>query len=228
MSIQSVLHIHRKDKWGWLYIPSIILSSSFFVHLIVSLLINNDEAFYTGGITSIFVYAFVMGILVVVQSFPFAIGMSVTRKDYFFGTVLMGLAACFILGALIRIFTSIENRTSGWGNRFHFFYFPYLNDGTSFFQQLIMYVILFSFLFFLGFLIASFARRFGVKGMMILSLAVLLIGSVIVLLFHQFHVWPDIFKWFSNQTAVGLSYRLIPVVLFSMAASYLLLRKVSV
>jgi hypothetical protein len=228
MNIQSVISIHRADKWIWLYIPSLILSSSFLVNLIVSLLINTDEKFYSGSVTSIFIYVFVLGILVVTQSFPFAVGMSVTRRDYFFGTALMGLAASFILGTLMCIFAFLENMSNGWGNRFHFFYFPYLNDGTSFLEQLVMYVILAAFLFFLGFLIASYARRFGGKGMLLLTLAVLIINSVAVLLFHHFHVWADIFRWFSSQTAVGLSYWLLPFILISMAVSFLLLRKASI
>lgn len=227
MNIQGVINIHRRDRWSWLYIPSIILSSSFLVNLVISLLINNDEKFYTGGVTSIFVYMLVVGILVVAQTFPFAIGMSLTRKDYFFGTALMGLAANLSIALLMCIFAYLENMSNGWGNRFHFFHFPYLNEGT-FFEQLAMYIILFNFLFFLGFFIGSFARRFGGKGLLIFGLAVFLIGSIVVLLFHQFLVWPDIFKWFGSQTAAGLSYWLLPFILISMAISFLLLRRTSI
>ncbi|VEF46520.1 Uncharacterised protein [Bacillus freudenreichii] len=227
MNIQSVINIHRKDRWSWIFIPALILSLSYFVNLLVSLLINNDEKFYTGGVTSIFVYVLVLGIMVVAQSFPFAVGMSVTRKDYYYGTAFMGLAVNFIIAALMCIFAYLENMSNGWGERFHFFHFPYLNDGT-FFEQLIMYMIQLTFLFFLGFLIGSFARRFGGKGMLLLSLGAFLIVSIVVFLFHQFHVWSDIFQWFSAQTAVGLSYWLLPFVLFNMAVSYILLRKASI
>ncbi|MBD8004498.1 hypothetical protein [Bacillus norwichensis] len=227
MNIQGVLNIHRKDRWGWLFIPSIILSSSFLINLIVSLLINNEEPFYTGGVSSIFIYVLVLGILVVTQSFPFAIGMSVTRKAYFCGTALMGLIASFIIGTLLCILSFLENLTNGWGNRFHFFHFPYLNDG-SFLEQLVMYIILFTYLFFVGFLIASFARRFGGKGMLLLILAFLLISSISVILLHQFQAWSHIFQWFLSQTAVELSYWLLPSILISTVLSFLLLRRASI
>ncbi|GIN20365.1 hypothetical protein [Siminovitchia fordii] len=228
MNIQSVVNIHIKDKWGWFYIPSLILSSSFLVNLLVSLLINNDEKFYSGGVTSILVYALVLGIIVVAQSFPFAIGMSITRKDYFFGTVLMGLATSFTIGALLGVFSYIEYISNGWGNRFHFFYFPYLNDGTNFLEKLPMFMILAAFLFFLGFFISSFARRYGGKGILILSLSTLVAGSIVVLLFHHYHVWSDIFQWLLSQTAAELSYWLLPLILINMAASFLLLKKASI
>ncbi|MBM7716092.1 putative membrane protein [Bacillus thermophilus] len=120
MNMKAVFSIHRKDKWIWLYIPLIILFSSFIVNLIVSLLINNDEKFYTGGVISIFAYVLTLGMIVVAQSFPFAIVMSVTRKDYFWGTALMGLTANFIIALFMSMFASLENMLNGWGNRFHF------------------------------------------------------------------------------------------------------------
>lgn len=227
MNMKAVFSIHRKDKWIWLYIPLIILFSSFIVNLIVSLLINNDEKFYTGGVISIFAYVLTLGMIVVAQSFPFAIGMSVTRKDYFWGTALMGLTANFIIALFMSMFASLENMLNGWGNRFHFFHFPYLNEGI-FMEQLVMYTILFTFLFFIGFLITSFAKRFGGKGLLLLLLSLLLASSIAVFLSHHFRLWSDIFHWFLSQTAAGVSYWLLPLILFSMASSFFLLRKAPV
>ena len=60
-----------------------------------------------------------------------------------------------------------------------------MNDGT-FLEQFSLYMILFLNLFFLGFLIASFAKRFGGKGMFIGAMAFLLIGSIVALPFTSF------------------------------------------
>ena len=106
----------------------------------------------------------------------------------------------------------------------HFFHFPYVNDGTVI-EQFSMYLILFLHLFFLGFLIASFAKRFGGKGMFIASIAILLIGSVAIYLIHSFSLWSNIFSWFGGQTAVQIAYWLIPFVLFYLLVSFLLLRE---
>ena len=129
-------------------------------------MITSQEEFYTGGVTSIFIYLFVRGLLVVAKTFPFAIGMSIRRIDYFIGTAAMGVIVSIVFGSLIFLYRLLENQTNGWGTTLHFFHFPYVNDGTAL-EQFSMYMIIFAHLFFLGFLIMSFAQRFGGKGMII-------------------------------------------------------------
>ena len=115
--ISGVLTLHYRDKWAWFYIPAIILFSSFAVNLIVSFLVTSQEAFYTGGITSIFIYLFVTGIIVVTKTFPFAVGMSIRRIDYFIGSAVMGTIASTAFATLIFLMAQLENQTNGWGNR---------------------------------------------------------------------------------------------------------------
>ncbi|MEK3889311.1 hypothetical protein [Bacillus sp. FSL K6-3431] len=225
-SVQSVLKIHSIDKWSWIYIPALILFSSFLVNLTVSYFVNSVKI-YTGGVSSIFIYIFVAGIITVSQTFPFALGMSVRRKDFFIGTSLMGVLASIGIGVLIYVFALIENNTSGWGTGLHFFHFPYVNDGNAL-QQIIIYIILLAFLFFSGFTISSFVRRFGGKGMLILSISTLLLGGVILLLFTHYQVWYDIFQWFTIHTAVQLALWLLPFIVFFLVASFLLIRRATV
>src|SRR3954451_20964836 len=148
--------MYSRDKWAWFLIPNIILFSVFLLNFIVSLIISSDEKIYTGGVSYIFFYMLVMGIMVVVQTFPYAIGMSIRRTDYFLGTVVMAVAVNILFGIMLVVLSFIENATNGWGDRVHFFHFPYLNDG-SLLEQLTMYVILLINLFFIGILISSTA-----------------------------------------------------------------------
>ena len=113
--ISSVLTLHYRDKWSWFYIPSIILFSSFAVNLIVSFLVTSQGAFYTGGVTSIFIYLFVAGIIVVTKTFPFAIGMSIRRVDYFTGSVVMGAIVSIVFATLIFLMAQLENQSNWLG-----------------------------------------------------------------------------------------------------------------
>lgn len=222
--ISDVLKLHYRDKWSWLCIPLIVLFFSFSVNLIISFLVPSQDAFYTGGISSIFIYIFVAGISVVAQTFPFAIGMSIRRIDYFVGSVLVGTISCLFYAGLVFLFVLLEKQTNGWGNRLHFFHFPFVNDGT-FLEQLALYMILFSNLFFLGFIISCFAHRFGGKGMFWISMACLLIGSIATLLLRHFDAWVGIFSWFTRHTAIEIAYWLIPFILIYLLGSYRLLRR---
>ncbi|WP_066295156.1 hypothetical protein [Bacillus sp. FJAT-29937] len=227
MNIQGVVKMYSRDKWAWIFIPTIILFSVFLLNIIVSLLISSDEQMYTGGVSYIFFYMLVMGIVVVVQTFPYAIGMSIRRTDYFFGTVVMGVAVNILYGIMLVLLSAIENATNGWGGLLHFFHFPYLNDGTLL-EQLIIYIILLINLFFNGLLISSTSRRFGAKGLVIAIISVLLISSVAALLVTYYGVWTNIFHWFAKYTAIQIAYWLILPTIIYMTLSYVLLKRATV
>ncbi|MEH7276724.1 hypothetical protein [Neobacillus vireti] len=227
MNIQGVLKMYSRDKWAWFFIPNMILFSVFLLNFIVSLLISSNVMMYTGGVSYIFFYMLVMGIMVVTQTFPYAIGMSIRRTDYFLGTVVMAVAVNVLFGIMLVFFSVIENATNGWGGRFHFFHFPYFNDG-SILEQLTMYVILLINLFCMGLLISSTARRFGAKGLVIAVISVLLILSVVALLVTYYSVWLDIFHWFASYTAVQIAYWLIIPTIVYMLLSFALLRRATV
>ncbi|MFE8697602.1 hypothetical protein ACFYKT_14765 [Cytobacillus sp. FJAT-53684] len=227
MNIQSVLKMYSQDKLTWFLIPNIILFSVFLFTLLVSILISAGEQIYTGGASYIFFYMLIIGITVVKQTFPYAIGMSIRRTDYFLGTVAMSVATNILFGILLVILSFIENATNGWGGRVHFFHFPYLNDGTLF-EQLMIYIIVLIHLFFLGFLISSFTRRFGGKGLLIAAISLLLIISAALLLVNYYGAWINIFNWFATHTAIQIAYTLILPTLLFIGLSYLMLRKATV
>jgi hypothetical protein len=228
MNIQGVLKMYYRDKWAWFLTPNLILFSVFLLNFIISLLIPSDGEFYSGGgVSYIIVYMLVLGIIVVNQTFPYAIGMSIRRTDYFLGTVVMGVVTNIVYAILLVILSAIENATNSWGGQFHYFHFPYLNDGTLL-EQFTIYIILFINLFFLGFLISSLARRFGGKGILIAAISSILISSAIVLLVTHYGAWIDIFQWFARHTAVEIAYWLILPTLLYICLPYFLLRRATV
>lgn len=227
-AISSVLTLQSRDKLGWIYIPLTILLMSYAGNLTVSFLISSEvDNYNVGGVLSIFMYFFVAGIIVVATSFPFAIGMSIRRVDYFIGTALMATISTSAFTLLIVLVGQLENLLNGWGNERYFFHFPYLNDGTVL-EQIATFMILFLYLFFLGFMITSYVKRFGRKGIFIGLTGFLLIGSVAVYLFHVYSLWNYIFDWLFGQTAAQIAYWHIPFLLFYVLASFLLLRRASV
>ena len=227
-AISSVLTLQFRDKLGWIYVPLIILIMNFAINLTVSFFIPTEGNIYSIGVVlSIFIYFFIVGIIVVATSFPFAIGMSIRRVDYFFGTALTATISISAFTFLIVLMGQLENQLNGWGNELYFFHFPYLNDGTVL-EQIGIFMILFLYLFFLGFMITSYVKRFGRRGVFIGSTAILLIGSVAVYLMHAYSLWTTIFDWIVGQTAIQIAYWHIPFLLIYVVASFLFLRRASV
>ena len=227
-AISSVLTLQSRDKLGWIYIPLIIVIMNFVINLTVSFFIPNEGNSYSIGVVlSIFIYFFIVGIIVVATSFPFAIGMSIRRVDYFIGTALTALISISAFTLLIVLMGQLENQLNGWGNEHYFFHFPYLNDGTVL-EQIGIFLILFLYLFFLGFMLTSFVKRFGRRGVFIGSTTILVIGSVAAYLMHAYSLWTNIFDWVGGLTAAQIAYWHIPFLLFYVLASFLFLRKASV
>ena len=52
----AVMNMHWRNKTSWLFTPVLILGSSFLVNIVVAKLIDETDKFYSGGITSIFIY----------------------------------------------------------------------------------------------------------------------------------------------------------------------------
>lgn len=188
----GVLKMHWRDKWSWLYIPWIVCLSSFLVNLIIGYATSSEV--YTGGISSIFLYLFVIGIVTPSQTFPFALGMGVRRTDYFLGTTAMAVLFSAGSSVLLLLLFLVEQGTDHWGIGLHFFNLPFVNEGPLLMQWL-TFTLLFLYLYFGGLLIASVYRKFGKYGMFVFFGALLLILLVAPLLITYFEGWDDIGRW---------------------------------
>lgn len=220
----SVIKLHRRDKFSWVFIPLLILGSSFLVNWLISMMISEDDI-YTGGVSSLLVYIFVIGILVVAQTFPFAISFSISRSNYFTGTIVMGLICSLVSALLLLVMSIIENQlTNHWWTGLHFFHIPYLSDGNLL-AQLLMLFLLILHLFLWGFVIGSFYRKFRKVGMLIFALASLLVLTPVYYIITQNQWWFDIWAWLTKHTAFGLSLWLIPFILLNALLSFLMLRR---
>ncbi|KRG13068.1 hypothetical protein ACA29_09545 [Lederbergia galactosidilytica] len=195
--------------------------------LTIAVFIPGDDKIMITGFSYIFVYMFVMGVTGFSQTFAYAMGMSVRRTDYWMSMAIMGLRSSLLFTIIFVFLALIENWTNGWGDQLIFFHFPYLNDGNIF-KQFIVYFMGFANFFFLGLLISIFAKRYTLKGLLILGLAFLFSITLAVLLITYFEVWMDLFQWFVQHTAFQLSIWFIPLTLFYMTASFLIIRKTAV
>ncbi|WP_201002662.1 hypothetical protein [Paenibacillus glycanilyticus] len=223
--IGNVLKMHQRDKFAWLIIPFMILGSSFVINLIVGFL--SGVGIYTGGLMSIFIYMFVLGIIVLPQTFPFAISFSVRRTDYYAGTVLHALISGGFTAIILLLLSAIEKATNFWGTGLHFFHLPFLTDGNIV-QQFIFNFLALVLLFFWGFAIGSVFRKFRAIGLFVLTLACLLATTIMMVLIISKDWWDEIANWFMDLTAFGLSLWFLPIILIFAIVSFALIRRSTV
>ncbi|OAB39525.1 hypothetical protein [Paenibacillus glacialis] len=220
----SVLKMHARDKVTWFYIPLSILLFNFVINLIVSFIPSNSTQIYTGGVIPIYIYIFVMGTITLSQTFPFALGLSITRKNYFLGTTTMITLVSAIMACLLCIASLIERLTNHWGGFLHFFNIPYLNDGTLV-EQLCIYFIIMMFMYFVGLSISSVHRRYGGLGMLILVVLVALLFGTGGFSFYQYQWVDTLIRWLNHVSAFDIALWMIPLTICCAILSYLLLRK---
>ncbi|MDF2653097.1 MAG: hypothetical protein K0Q73_8902 [Paenibacillus sp.] len=223
--VASVMKMHGRDKWTWYIIPWVVLMSSFIINLVISFFV--DEPVVTGGIASIFIYMFVAGIITPAQTFPFALGMSVSRKDYYLGTSAMIVLASVLSAVMLFLLGLAEGWTGAWGSELHYFDLPYLSDGPLINRFTVPLVILL-FMHYLGILIAATHKRTGRNGMFIASGILLLVFTFLGFLANYLNWYPAIFGWMVEQSAVDYTLWMLPLIVIFALASYLLLRRATV
>lgn len=207
----------------WFAIPWFIIGANFLINLIIALSLELDESINTGAITSIFIYTLVAGVITIKETFPFAMGLSIRRKDYFFGTAVTALVVNVISALALAIMSVIEEATNGWGVRLHLFKIQFLND-FSLIGTFGIYLIVLLHMYFLGFTISSLHRRFGGVSMYIFFASLLLIGTIGSYTFTYFGLWGGLLDWIIHQY-MDLFWWMVPMVVVYLVAAYGLLRR---
>jgi hypothetical protein len=226
--VTGVIKMHYRNWMIWFLIPLIVLFSSFVVNLFISILLGGKTAIYTGGLASIYIYMLIVGIFSLKDTFPFALGFSVRRTDYFLGTAAMVISVSAVTAIVLLLFSLAESElTGGWGVQLHFFHLPYLNDGPLI-GQLWIYFVVMVHMYFLGFAIACVYQRFGRIGMYVFFIVAILLVGACTFVFTYLKWWGDIFRWLSQYSATELASGMVLVIAAYALVSFALLRKTPV
>ena len=179
---------------------------------------------WSGASTFIFVYMMVVAVQSINATFPFAQGLSVTRRDYVIGASLsfVGLAVIFATG--LAILAAIEEATGGWGLGGRMFTAIYFGDGTWYERYFIFFALLL-FFFFVGSAIAAVHVRWKAIGVTLffVALGFALIGVAAILTFAN--GWEAFGGWLVGNGWVGNYAWSLVITAVAAVATYLVLRK---
>jgi len=226
--ISQVMQMQIKyNKLGWIILPWGILLSSFFINLFIGFASHPKNGFSSGGVSSLFVYMFVIGIAILKQTFPFSLGLSIRRKDYYLGTLLVTLIVSLVSAIALTMFSFIEsNLTDGWGYKLHFFSILHFYDNNILWQFGVFFILLTQ-MFLFGFVLSSLYYRVGRNGMYVFFAVLGLIVTILSYACTYFHWWTDIFHWQAHNPNLVLLFIILLDIAYAII-SYLLLRKATV
>jgi len=180
--VLAVSRMQLINKWTFLGIPAVILGGAFALCLALFAIISTGTKISGGAPFAPLWYFFALGIQSLTMTFPFSLGMSVTRRAYFLGTYVTFTAVALGMAVVYAIGTQVELATHGWGMDGYFFRVQFLFDGP-WWQSLIVSFVITLFFFTLGFWGATLYKRWGVTGVLLVSigLALLVVAAIFVI-----------------------------------------------
>lgn len=236
--VLAVTRLHLVNRMSVFGIPWIILAFIFLVNLVIWWIVFSattdpadradaqDGLQFSGATFYIFVYMMVLGIQAVALTFPFALGYSVTRREFWFGTALNFVIVSALYSAGMTVLAVIEQATGGWGFGAHFFTAVYFGgDDAPWYLRFGLFFAIFLFFFFVGAVIATIYQRWRVNGMLVFFAVLVLVVLGLVAWATLTQSWPAVGSWFVATGASGVvAWSLVPTAI-SAVAGYLIIRR---
>lgn len=233
--IWRVVRLNLVNKWSTIWVPVMIMAFIWLINYLIWWIIwaatapaDRAHAFegtqWSGGASYIFVYMLVIGIQVISMTFPFALGYSVTRRDFYLGAALtfLLLAAGYALG--FTVLSAIEEATGGWGLGGHLFTSIYFGDG-GFFSRLFIVFVVMLFFFFTGSISGTLYMRWRMNGVLVAGavLALIIVGAIALITFTA--SWPAVGDWFATMGPLGVAtWLLLPTAVAAVAGYFVISR----
>ena len=183
------------------------------------------DGWTTGALMSIYITFGVGYLQTMTQTFPFALGLSVTRRAFYAGVTLLVLVESLLFGGLVTLLGAVERGTGGWGLQVAFFDLGFLRVDDPLLQWLV-YTAPFTACALLGVVVGVVFKRWGQTGVYAVAIAAtVLVGGAVVLITGQ-GWWPSVGSWLAGQpvAALAVGYPLALAVLLG-GAGWLAMRR---
>jgi hypothetical protein len=210
-------------------IPVAIVASSFAINLAiwglgdVAAQAPGDGS--TGGLASLYITVAVVFVQAVTQMFPFAMGLSLSRRHFYLGTALSAAIQSAGYGLALTVLAAIEDATGGWGVRLHF-WAPASVDVGNPALQFVVYTVPMLACAFVGIGIGVVFKRWGAPGLYALGLLTLLLGGAVAVYATWQKTWGDIWSWFGDLSTATAAIALPAAIAVAVGAlAYLGLRR---
>lgn len=179
----------------------------------------------SGALMSIYFTMAGAHIQTITQLFPFALGISVTRRAFSVGTAMVVSAQALFFGLVLTLLGLLERVTGGWGIGLQHFDLAFLRQDNAIAQWFVYAspFLAFTSVFVLA---AVIFKRWGPTGLYTAALTggALLAGAAVVITWQQW--WGNVLQLVTGTPGV-VFWGVYPLVLAAVAGTvgYLLLRR---
>jgi hypothetical protein len=176
----NVIRLQLINKGTFIWYPLIILAGAVVISVLIYAMIPVETPKYGGGGQAPLWYFFAVGMSAMTLTFPFSQAMSITRREFFFGTMLTAVLGSALMGVLFLIGGGIEVATNGYGVNGYVF-------------------------FVVGFTGATIYKSWGQLVLLIVGIGLALILVGLVFLATRLDLWPHVGAAIMDLGALGLA-----------------------
>jgi hypothetical protein len=225
----NIVRYHLVQRFNYLILPWAILAFVFGVDAVIVAFTpaGHTSHRYVGGLASLFVIVFILGIQSVARALPFGLALGVSRRSYYLGTALLAIGLAAVAAVVTTVGQAVERSTGGWGLNMGFFRVPYLLNGAWYLTWLVSFVIL-TLLFTYGMWFGLVYRRWNLLGLVAFGAAqvtVLVIGALAATWTDG---WHAIGHFFTALSASGLTGVLAALTVLLLAGGFSTIRRLTV
>ena len=186
-------------------IPWVVVGSTFAINLAVWAALPPDarDQGGTGGIISLYVTVAIVFMQAVTQLFPMALGLSLSRRTFYLGTLLAAAVQSLAYGAVLTVLALVESGTGGWGLGLSFWAPGPVDVGNPALQVLVFALPMFLAAS-LGVGLGVVIKRWGQSGMWTLGIVLLLLSGAAVALITWGGGWTAVGSFFLDTSVVAL------------------------
>jgi hypothetical protein len=183
----------------------------------------------TGYLLSYFIFFGVQGWQTVGRSLPFGLALGASRRSFYSGTALLGMALALASGLVLTALQAIERATGGWGLSMHFFRVTYLLNGPWYATWLTSAVGLFA-VWVYGMWHGAVNSRWGGLGTLaFIAVQVLVVVAVArVAAFEHWHFGSAAGGASASLTALGLTGLVAALTVLLLAGGQATIRRATV
>ena len=206
--MKRILNVARVHNTSWATTfawPLGILAAVFVVtYGLFSVVPATDaETKSTGGIFAVYGFALAFYLSAIIQVFPYALGLSITRREFLTATALVGITQSITIGTIVYVLSAVEDATGGWGKKISMFGIARFATDNAVLQwaALVTGLLLIGGI---GAFIGVVYRRYRMNGLFSLGLGALVFfgGGSILVTWQRW--WPNVGSFFTDTPRILL------------------------
>lgn len=220
----NVVRLQLINKQTFIWVPLIVLVGAVIVSVLIYAMIPVDTPKYGGGGQAPLWYFFAIGLSAMTLTFPFSQAMSITRREFFLGTMLTAVLGSAFMAVLFIIGGGIELATNGYGVNGYVFHLPWMWEAGPL-GAFVVYFVLALFFFVVGFTGATIYKSWGPVTLTIVSFALVLVLLGLVFIVTRLELWEQVWIGVIDLGAVGLALWGLVAIGVMAAVSFLAFRR---